>query len=389
MDSASLVKEEDRQVITQLVKKLLHDKPSDAIPFMYSYLKQAGAGIEQPVTPTNIEVAEMKNLRKKYDYLKSQLNDGEDSDVTEDSEQSGSEEEVKEVVKPRKQRQGVSAEVFGTHNKKEDFSPPVFQKTAEQKEALKTKLLQAFMFNALDEVELGIVLDAVEEVKVQNGEKVITEGDQGDCMYVLTEGALACSKVFAGTTEPKHLKDYVPGEGFGELALLYNAPRAATITATSDSALMKLDRGTFNHIVKDAAQRKREKYENFLQSVPILESMEPYERSKLGDAVKEECFNAGDLIIRQGDTGDNFYMISEGTAKAMKRSADGTEAEVKTYQSGHYFGERALLMNDLRAASIVATSASKCLTLNRATFKRLLGPLDVILMRNMEEYKKY
>lgn len=117
--------------------------------------------------------------------------------------------------------------------------------------------------------------------------------------------------------------------------------------------------------------------------------MEPYERSKLGDAVKEESFNEGDLIIRQGDAGDVFYMLSEGSAKAMKRSADGTEAEVKQYQQGHYFGERALLMNDLRAASIVATSACKCLTLDRATFKRLLGPLDVILMRNMEEYKKY
>ena len=131
--------------------------------------------------------------------------------------------------------------------------PPVFQKSASAKEALKTKLLQAFMFNALDEDELNIVLDAVEEVKCNNGEKVITEGDQGDCMYVLISGALACTKIFAGKTEPTHLKDYTPGEGFGELALLYNAPRAATITATTESSLMKLDRGTFNHIVKDAA----------------------------------------------------------------------------------------------------------------------------------------
>lgn len=88
------------------------------------------------------------------------------------------------------------------------------------------------MFNALDEDELNIVLDAVEEVKSHAGEKVITEGDQGDCMFVLITGALACTKVFSGATEPTHLKDYVPGEGFGELALLYNAPRAATITAT-------------------------------------------------------------------------------------------------------------------------------------------------------------
>jgi len=54
------------------------------------------------------------------------------------------------------------------------------------------------------------------------------------------------------------LKVYGPGESFGELALLYNAPRAATIIAKSDSVLFSLDRETFNHIVKDASQRKRD-----------------------------------------------------------------------------------------------------------------------------------
>ena len=208
-------------------------------------------------------------------------------------------------------------------------------------------------------------------------------------MYVLNTGALKCTKVFAGTTAPKHLKDYVPGEGFGELALLYNAPRAATITATQESTLMKLDRGTFNHIVKDAAQRKREKYDNFLQSVPILQSMDPYERSKLGDAVKEETFNDGDYIIRQGAQGNVFYMLCEGTAVAMLQSPDGSESQVKQYAAGEYFGERALLTNDVRAASIVATAPVQVLSLERETFKRLLGPLDAILKRNMEEYKKY
>lgn len=74
------------------------------------------------------------------------------------------------------------------------------------------------------------------------------------------------------------MKVYYEGEAFGELALLYNAPRAATIIAKTNAVLFSLDRETFNHIVKDAAARKREKYENFLSKVDILENMEPYER---------------------------------------------------------------------------------------------------------------
>lgn len=47
------------------------------------------------------------------------------------------------------------------------------------------------------------------------------------------------------------MKTYVPGEAFGELALLYNAPRAASIIAKTDAVLFSLDRQTFNNIVKD------------------------------------------------------------------------------------------------------------------------------------------
>lgn len=83
------------------------------------------------------------------------------------------------------------------------------------------------------------------------------------------------------------MKTFEPGDAFGELALLYNAPRAATITAKSAVVLWELDRDTFNHIVKDAAQRKREKYEDFLSSVKILHSVDSYERAKMADTIKE------------------------------------------------------------------------------------------------------
>ena len=98
-------------------------------------------------------------------------------------------------------------------------------------------------------------------------------------MYVVESGVLQCTKIFKGSSQPTLLKEYQAGEGFGELALLYNAPCAASIKAKTDCVVWKLDRDTFNHIVKDAAAKKREKFENFLSSVKILQSMDPYERS--------------------------------------------------------------------------------------------------------------
>ena len=87
-------------MIVNLVKQLLKEKPSDPVPFMYSYLKQYSEGIEKPITPSNLEVAETKNLRKKYEYLKSQVQGGGDnSDETEESEQSDDEEEEKAPVR--------------------------------------------------------------------------------------------------------------------------------------------------------------------------------------------------------------------------------------------------------------------------------------------------
>lgn len=120
---------------------------------------------------------------------------------------------------------------------------------------------------------------------------------------------------------------YKEGESFGELALLYNAPRAATIKAKSDCELWSLDRNTFNHIIKRAVQIKREKYDDFLEKVEILKCMEKFERSKIADAFKEEWFEKGDYIIREGDKeGNSFYMIIEGDCIATKVIEPGKPA---------------------------------------------------------------
>lgn len=91
------------------------------------------------------------------------------------------------------------------------------------------------MFSALEEKDLSIVIDAMKEVSFQANDVVIKQGDDGDDLYVVESGQLSCHRVMKEGEAPTLLKNYEPGEAFGELALLYNAPRAATITATKPS----------------------------------------------------------------------------------------------------------------------------------------------------------
>jgi cAMP-dependent protein kinase regulator len=186
------------------------------------------------------------------------------------------------------------------------------------------------------------------------------------------------------------VKQYSSGDAFGELALLYNSPRAATVKAKTDCILWLLDRETFNHIVKDAAQRKRDQYEEFLKSVEILSTVEPYELTQISDALKTATFNAGDYVIRENEMGDVFYIIEEGKASATKTLEPGKTAEkVKSYGRGDYFGELALIKGEPRAANIEAETPLKVISLDRNSFKRLLGPIEEILKRNSEKYVKF
>jgi cAMP-dependent protein kinase regulator len=118
-------------------------------------------------------------------------------------------------------------------------------------------------------------------------------------LFIVDSGQLDCYKKFKPNEDDKYLKTYYTGESFGELSLLYNVPRAASIVAKEDCVLWQLDRETFNAIVKDSAMKRRQRYEDFLKTVTILSSMDDYERSKIADIIKTITFKKGDYVIKQ------------------------------------------------------------------------------------------
>ena len=133
--------------------------------------------------------------------------------------------------------------------------------------------------------------------------------------------------------------------------------------------------------------KQRETYEEFIKSVGILKSMNQYERNTVVDALEKQYFYEGDEIIREGEEGSRFYLVIKGTAQALK-TIDGEQKVVLKYKAGDYFGERALIKDQPRAATIEVTSEKlEVATLTRSCFKRLLGPIIDIMSRNLEVYK--
>lgn len=286
-----------------------------------------------------------------------------------------------------KKKMGISAEAYGRYNQQRPFVPPVIPKNKEQIAQIRQTLKRTFMFTDLDEKNQEIVIEAMAIKTFLPNEVVIRQGDQGNELYIVAEGSLKCEKVFPGKTEATFLKNYGPNGVFGELSLLYNTPRAASIISSTESLLFSLDRETFNHIVKNATIRKLETYEAFLKKVPLLQALDDYERSKLCDVLKTETFYKGDYIIRQGEEGDKFYLLQEGEVQTLKSEDGGPEKLVYTFKENDYFGELALYKFNKRQASCVVSSQKAVVaSLDKDSFKRLLGPLEELLEKKAARY---
>lgn len=238
--------------------------------------------------------------------------------------------------------------------------------SAEQLESLYKSVSHNFLFGNLDEEACRSVLQSLQEKKCGSGEEIITQGDEGDYFYIVESGAVEFIK------DGVKVNSSGAGSSFGELALMYNAPRAATVVATQPCVLWTLDRVTFRKILLDGTHQRRSMYDGFLKEVPILSDLGSYERNKLADALTSQVVEAGTAVITEGEAGDAFYLVESGEAEVTKKGESGV---VATLKQGDYFGEVALL-NDLpRQATVTAKTKLKVATLGKDGFQRLLGPV--------------
>jgi cAMP-dependent protein kinase regulator len=238
----------------------------------------------------------------------------------------------------RGRRTSVSAESMQPSHNNESFKKIVIPKSEEQTARIRAAIGNNFLFKNLDEEQYVDVVNAMVEKRISAQNHVIEQGAVGDYFYIVESGNLDCF------INGKKVTSYGPGGSFGELALMYNAPRAASITAVTDCILYALDRVTFLSILMENTARKRRMYERFLEEVPIFKSLEGYEKHKIADALESVHFNDKDVVIQEGDVGENFYLIESGEAVFYKNLPDGTQQEVMVGKKGDYFGGKLKLI---------------------------------------------
>jgi len=396
LDAMKISEEKKRYIVDllnpmleEMVAECIHKMPADPVPFMLEWLEAKKVSDEDKLLSPEEKQRlkeENKNLQENMTKVKSEMQEAaklvskdDMKDEAESEEEDDDDEPPPDFFKNEnsvgKARASVSAEAYGEWNTKKKFVAPVVAKSDEQKERLKTVLSKSFLFSTLEDQDMTIVIGAMKEVVAEAKTQVIVQGEQGDFLFVIESGMLDCKIKVEGVD--KVVKTCETGDVFGELALLYNCPRAATVEAKDKCVLWQLDRDTFNNIVKEAAQKKRQRYDTFLAKVPLLASMDAYERSQLADALKPETVPDGGSICKEGDVGNKFYIIEEGEAVASKAGQ-----QVMAYGAGDYFGELALIRNQPRAASVTAKGATKLLSVDSRSFKRLLNVSDLLERSN-------
>jgi len=297
--------------------------------------------------------------------------------------------------KDEKRRAGVSAETGDQGSAGKPAKSTLPPKTDEQKQMIASATEGNALFEGLNEAQMKEIVEHMEEKTYAGGDVVITQGEQGDNFYVVSSGAYAA---FLKQVGDKPVKQYAVGGAFGELALMYNCPRAATVKCMEPGSLWALDRTTFRSILMSVHKEELDSNAQFLKAVSLLSPLTDAQRDSLGNVLVEMTFGKGETVVREGEAADSLFLIKNGSVAAYKAEEGKEKGKLLTKMGEReFFGESSLSNTDeKRQATIVAEEKTKLLRLSRADFAELFGDLQDLIkfnfnqkvLRSMELFKE-
>ena len=201
----------------------------------------------------------------------------------------------------------------------EAFDPPVIVKTADEAAEISAAISGNIIFAGLDTDQRSVLIGAMERREFSAGETIIRQGDAGDYFYVQVSGT--CQVLVNGAV----VLETSAGQSFGELALLYDSPRAATVVVAGADPVVTwaIDRRTFKHAVVATAIAKRRRFGAAVDRVPLLQGLPPNERGAILDCLLPVEAAPGAVLVAEGDTdADRFYIVDDGELMAVRLARD-------------------------------------------------------------------
>lgn len=253
-------------------------------------------------------------------------------------------------------------------------------------------LKKNFVFKGITDEQLVEVVDRMMGVSYKSGAVVLQQGalpKEDDCMYYLQTGVLEV--VISGAVDQSSSKTdgqedkrvegnavrilQKPGWVFGDVALLFNSPRTASIVAKSNVTLWALDRKTFLKFVMKHAQGARAL--RFVRKVPLLKGLSDNELIRVAGRMPERTYQDKEALIRYGERGDEMFLIRYGRVRVLVPDPTGkTEGkEVAVLGRGQFVGERAVVNDRLRSADCVAQGQVQVVVMKKKDFMDLDNPL--------------
>jgi serine/threonine protein kinase/CRP-like cAMP-binding protein/serine/threonine protein phosphatase PrpC len=209
------------------------------------------------------------------------------------------------------------------------------EKTEEEMAAIGASVAANFLFRNLSQAQRLDAIRVMKRVDVLAGQAVIKQGDEGDLFYVISNGYydVRLQKGDAPSTGSEYgdvVHTYEGSGSFGELALMYAKPRAATVVARSSGTLWALDRRAFRYILMGNSTQAVVKA---LRRVPVLKLLPLASLRMLAGAMVERSYDKGQTITAQGDTCSDLYLVSSGsvqcTVGAVVEAAEPSEGAPK------------------------------------------------------------
>ncbi|CAD8115157.1 unnamed protein product [Paramecium sonneborni] len=234
-----------------------------------------------------------------------------------------------------------------------------------------------FMFAQLDNDDKAKLIDEMYYVTARNTDYIFKQGDKATLFFIIERGDC---KIIINEEVKRVLKT---PEFFGELALMYHAPRSASVQAIGDCGFWVLERKKFRKAVEDIQQKAYETNRKFLDQVKFFDFMTEEQRDSIANVLITLKFKQGEIIVNEGDMANSFYIIQKGIVEVTKQGQF-----LRFMNQGDSFGEQALFGNCVRGATVKANDQDvNLLSLSREDITTILGEkIQLIIYTNMQKW---